>query len=161
MTFTMTAAYKEAMDFAPADEVYYDTLQFDCDGLTNPILIVNSYEPLVRAAGTFLPVIFEFTLPETAGGVRGQMTISVNGIPKAVRLAVRNVASSPYPVTATYRQYIGTSMTPDAYLPVPLSVSQVKETPLGFSVTATAPDLTGAYFPRRLMTTADFPGCRI
>lgn len=154
----LTAAIKEAYANAPGDVTYYDTLQIDHEDFAAPILIVNSHAPTTRTEGEFLPVRFDFKLPETAGSVRGEMTISIAGVPASVRAAIRNGAGTRAPVTVTYRQYVNSDLDPSAEYPVPLSISAVRETYAGIEMTALAPDLTGLPFPRRLMTTKCLPG---
>lgn len=164
----LTDAIKEAYDVAPPDVTYYDTLQIDHADFVTPILVVNGYRSITRyiddedppTEGTFLPVLFGFRLPETAGAVRGEMLITIQGVPRSVRAAIRNAASTRTPVTVTYRQYLDDTMAADAEYPVPLTISRINETHIGIEATALAPDLTGAYFPRKLMTTKVLPGLR-
>jgi len=153
-------AIKQAYEFAPADEIYYDTLQLDNDCFTEPIKVVNSYEELVTNQGTFLPVRFDFKLPEVGSGIRGQMTITVMGVPLSARNIIRVAASQTYVTTVTYRQYLKGDMDPSAYFPVPLSVQKITENYAGIEFTAVVPDLTALYFPRRLMDTTNLPGAR-
>lgn len=156
----LTDAIKEAYANAPSTTTYYETLQIDCDDFASPILLVNSFAPTTRINGTFLPVRFEAKLPETAGGVRGEMTISITGVPKEVRAEIRNTTSSPNPITVTWRQYLNDSMSADAEFPVPLSVAAINESHTGIEIRALLPDLVGAYFPRKMMTTTKLPGLK-
>lgn len=164
-------AIKEAYERAPGDVTYYDTLEINHADFTTPIYVVRSFEginALLVADGEpvdFTPVMFDFSLPETEGGVRGEMTIAINGIPMEARTKIREGASSTDPVTVKYRQYIRTQgetgdWLPDAELPVSLNVVSVKETQLGLEASVMFPDLVGAYFPRRIMTGTAFPGLR-
>lgn len=160
----LTDAIKEAYVHAPA-VTYYDTLQIDNEDFVNPILVVDSFASITRTAGTFSPVKFDYKLPETAGGVRGEMSISIIGVPKEVRAQIRNATSGRKPFTLTYRQYIDdtdgpTSMEPDAEYPVPLSIARINESHIGIEIQALLPDLVGAYFPRKLMTTKVLPGLK-
>lgn len=155
----LTDAIKEAYAHAPA-VTYYDTLQIDNEDFVNPILVVDSFEGITRTAGNFLPVKFDYKLPETAGGVRGEMTISIIGVPKEVRAAIRNATSGRKPFTLAYRQYIDDAMEPDAEYPVPLSIARINESHIGIEIQALLPDLVGAYFPRKLMTTKVLPGLK-
>lgn len=156
----LTDAIKEAYIFAPA-VTYYDTLEFNCEVFNSPILVVNSHAPTTRNEGTFLPVIFDIRLPETAGSIRGEMVITINGLPYEIRTAIRNSVSTRSPVTIVYRQYINNTMSPSATLPVPMSISSIQETHIGIEITALMPDLMGAYFPRKLMTTKNLPGLKL
>ena len=156
----MDDAIKQAYEFAPADEIYYDTLQIDNDCFTEPLKIVASYEELVTNQGRFLPVIFDFKLPEVGSGIRGQMTFSIMGMPLSARSIIRTAAQYTYVTTVTYRQYLQGEMEPSAYFPVPLSVQKISETYTGVEFTAVVPDLTALYFPRRLMDAYNLPGAR-
>lgn len=153
----LTDAIKEAYEYAPQDVIYYDTLEINHDDLEVPILIVNSHVPFTATLGTFLPVSFGFTLPETIGGSVGNLNISIDGIPGQVRSILRAISQTRTPITATYRQYLEGSAEPDAEL-LPLQIISVKETYTGVVAVATMPDLAGAFFPRKLMTSELLPG---
>ena len=149
----LTDAIKEAYEHAPADLTYYDTLEIACAEMGDAIRVVVSHQELTTNDGTFLPVpTIDFSLPETAGSVRGQMTIRVPGVPLVVREKVRLAALARSPITVKYRQYLEGEMEADAELPALLSVTDIRETWAGIEITAMLPDLVGAYFPRRLMT---------
>lgn len=151
----LTDAIKEAYEYAPGDVVYYDTLEIDHTSFTESLKVVRGYREMTFDEGTFIPVMFTFSLPETAGSVRGQMQITIHGISRAVRAAIRYAASTTSPISVTYRQYINTTTSPDAELPVPLQVVSIRETFAGIEATAMLPDLVNALFPRRLMTWAN------
>jgi len=165
-------AIKEAYEFAPADIIYFDTLEIMHNDLDESIKVVRSYRGITTEDGTFIPVMFDFALPKTEGGVRGEMVVTLNGIPLSARASIRSITGKVDPVTVMYRQYIKNTTdypdptidpdpwTADASLPVALSVTQIKETRMGIEARACFPDLVGLYFPRRLMTTTDFPGLR-
>ena len=149
----LTDAIKEAYEHAPANLTYYDTLEIACAEMGDAIRVVVSHQELTTNDGTFLPVpTIDFSLPETAGSVRGQMTIRVPGVPLVVREKVRLAALARSPITVKYRQYLEGEMEADAELPALLSVTDIRETWAGIEITAMLPDLVGAYFPRRLMT---------
>ena len=157
----LSDAIVEAYEHAPADVTYFDTLEITHQSFLETIKVVQSGAKLTTNQGEFLPVNFSFALPETEGSVRGEMTIKVNFLPKEARVKIREAALTRYKISVIYRQYIGSSLDPDAELPNPLQVSTVKETPTGIEVNAMFPDLIGAYFPRRLMTVSELPGCRV
>ena len=149
----LTDAIREAYEHAPANLTYYDTLEIACAEMGDAIRVVVSHQELTTNDGTFLPVpTIDFSLPETAGSVRGQMTIRVPGVPLVVREKVRLAALARSPITVKYRQYLEGEMEADAELPALLSVTDIRETWAGIEITAMLPDLVGAYFPRRLMT---------
>ena len=151
----LTDAIKEAYEYAPANVTYYDTLKITHALLVpDPILIVRDYKKTVRNMGTFLPVMFDFSLPETSGAVRGEMTISVTGLPKLARKTLQNLAllSVVDPIQIYYQQYINDEMEPDAELPLPMSETSIRETYTGVEITAMLPDLVNAFMPRKLMT---------
>ena len=149
----LTDAIKEAYEHAPANLTYYDTLEIACAEMGDAIRVVVSHQELTTNDGTFLPVpTIDFSLPETAGSVRGKMTIRVPGVPLVVREKVRLAALARSPITVKYRQYLEGEMEADAELPALLSVTDIRETWAGIEITAMLPDLVGAYFPRRLMT---------
>lgn len=150
----LSDAIKEAYEYAPGNVTYYDTLEIDHASFSESVKVVRGHRPITVDQGTFVPVLFDFALPETSGSVRGQMTISINGVSRAVREAVRAAAMTTSPVTVLYRQYITGNASPDAELPVPLSIVSIRETFTGLEVLAMLPDLGNMLFPRRLMTWA-------
>jgi hypothetical protein len=161
----LTDAIKEAYANAP-DVTYYEVLIIENVNLSSSIFLVNSFAPITRivpttgVSGTFLPVRFEAQLPEISGGTRGEMVISVIGVPKEVRAEIRNATSNTEPFYVTWAQYIDDSATADAEFPVPLSIATIPETHMGIEIRALLPDLVGAYFPRMLMTTSALPGLK-
>jgi hypothetical protein len=155
----LSDAIKEAYECAPSDVTYYDTLEIDHASFTTPIRVVRSYRALSTNQGEYLPVMFDFSLPETEGGVRGEMKITLSGVPKEARVKIREAATSRNPVSVMWRQYIAEDSDPDAELPVALQVSSIKETATGVEASAMFPDLVGAPFPRRMMTVKELPGC--
>lgn len=157
----LSDAIKEAYEHAPADVAFYDTLQIDHQSFLTPIRVVRSHRSLSTNQGDFLPVMFDFSLPETEGGVRGEMTITVSCLPKDAMVKIREASCTRYKIEVTYRQYLEGNADPDAELPVPLQISSIKETHTGIEAKAMLPDLEGAYFPRRLMTVAALPGGRV
>lgn len=157
----LSDAIKEAYEHAPADVAFYDTLQIDHQSFIEPILVVRSHRTLSTNQGDYLPVMFDFALPETEGGVRGEMTITVNCLPKEAMVKIREAACTRQKIEVTYRQYLEGNLDPDAELPVSLQISSIKETHTGIEAKALLPDLEGAYFPRRVMTVAALPGGRV
>jgi len=174
-------AIKEAYELAPASIIYFDTLEILHDDLpadtnapyNHSIKVVRSYRSITTNDGTFSPVMFDFALPETEGSVRGEMVITLVGIPLAARTSIRTITSA-YTKFATikYRQYFKntatwtnpevdpTSWDASASLDQELYVTQIKETREGMEAHACFPDLIGKFFPRRLMTVTTFPGLR-
>jgi hypothetical protein len=159
---TIDEASRQAYEFVTEDVTFYDTLEIDHASFSEPVMVVNSFAQLVTGQGTFYPVQFTFVLPDTEGAVRGEMTISVQYITVEARQAIRAAATDPNEITVKYRQYIeGNLDNPDAELPTLLYVSSVTETSSGVEAKALLPDLIGQYFPRRMMTVASLPGCRL
>lgn len=156
-------AIKEAYEYAPSDITYWDTLDIWHESFSTGMLVVNGYRPIQTKKGVYLPVNFSVTLPETEGSVRGEMFINVDFLPKKAMIKIREASTSRTKITVKYRQYItiGPNAEPDAELPVPLQVTNIKETHIGVSITAMFPDLIGSYFPRRLMTVEALPGGRV
>lgn len=156
-------AVKEAYEYAPQDITYWDTFEIDHDSFSTPIFIVNDFKELITAQGTFIPVPFEFSLPESNSGVRGELSIKIKGIPVNERLKIRSVASSRYKLTLHYRQYLteGVASNPDAEYPVLLQCVSISETDVGIEIKAGLSGLTNTNFPRRIMSIQDLPGADI
>ena len=158
MPTLLNDAIKEAYEYAPQDITYWDTLEFDHQSFIETIKIVNSYKELVTLQGTFLPVLFECTLPEKNSGVRGEMVIKIKGIPVAERKQIRAVTSSRHKTIISYRQYIAENDNPDTEYPILFQVVAVSENDAGIEIKASLSGLLGAKFPRRIMTVQDIPG---
>lgn len=154
-------AIKEAYEYAPQDITYWDTLEIDHQFFTTTIKIVNSYKELVTLQGTFIPVIFECSLPENNSGVRGEISIKIKGIPITERKKIREVTSSRHKVTIHYRQYIAESANPDSEYPVLFQVISISENDVGIEIKASLSGLISAKFPRRLMNVQELPGAMI
>lgn len=154
----MNEAIREAYENAPQDVVYYDTLEIMHTSLEDSIRIVKSWQPLETLQGTFLPLHFDFTLPETEGCVRGEMTITLSLISRDLRELIRSAIGLSTKIEIKYRQYLAPGTDPDAELPVNLQVSGIQETSSAISIRAMFPDLIGLQFPRRIMMAAGLPG---
>ncbi|MCA1944963.1 MAG: DUF1833 domain-containing protein [Desulfovibrio sp.] len=153
-----SAAMREAYANAtPA--TYYATLEFSCADLTESIRVVDSDRELVTAdAGTFVPVHFEVYLPETEGGVRGELKIDVTCLPREAIEALRDISGATAPIYIQYREYLAPNQAASAWLPTQPQVSEIVRTFTGVTITARLPDLVGAKGPRRMMTAATLPG---
>lgn len=152
-------AIKEAYEYAPKDITYWDTLKIDHQSFVNPIMIVNDYRPFVSLQGTYIPVLFNFTLPELSSGVVGELSININCIPIEERKIIRAIASSRYTATIEYRQYIAENADPDVEYAIPFQAVSVAESDIGIEIKAILSGVFSAKFPRRLMTTQTLPGC--
>ena len=158
MPITLTDAIKEAYEYAPGDITYWDTLEFNHNSFAEPIRIVNSDKALDTNQGVFEPVHFDTALPEESSGVKGEMSISIQAIPYAIRKDIRGIASSRVKMTITYRQYIVEAGDPDATVPIDLQTVGVTENEVGIEIRACLSGLMAAKFPRRIMLTQDILG---
>lgn len=154
----MNEAIKEAYENAPQDVVYYDTLEIMHSSFEESIKLVRSWQPIETLQGTFLPLLFDFTLPETEGGVRGEMTITLTLISRALRELIRSASGLSTKIEIKYRQYLAPETDPDAEIPVNLQIAGIQETPSAIIIRAMFPDLVGLSFPRRIMMASDLPG---
>ncbi len=158
----MSDAIKEAYAHAPQEVTYYDTLEIMHASFTESIKVVVSDAPLTTPQGEYLACPnLSVTLPETEGGVRGQLEITIPFLPRDAQVAIKEAAHSRTPVTIKYRQYLGENIAPDAELPVPLQVESITQTHHQVTAIAMFPDLNNASFPRRLMTALNLPGGRV
>lgn len=157
----MSDAIQEAYANAP-DVPFFDTFEITHSDFTDSIRVVVSWRELVTNRGRFIPVPgLSFTLAETTGSVRGQVKITLPGLPAEVRTRIRGSVGTRNPVRMLYRQYLEGQMDPDVEMPAPFTLTNISETPTGVEATAMAPDLIGAYLPRRLMTVQTCPGLRM
>jgi len=165
----MSEAIQEAYAYADPDVTLYETFELahssweDSDG-SNSILLVNSDRQLLTADGTFMPVTFEASLPETESSVRGQLRLTVSFLPKAYRDLLWEVSQAPEtdPVYLYYRQYTGGGVAEEAAaeLPVPLVVNTMEFTDEQTLIDALYPDLVNIPFGRRIMSVTELPGAR-
>lgn len=164
----MTALIEEAYERAPANVIYYDTLEISDNVVGHdPILIVRSMRRITTNQGTFQPVMFDFALPGTEGGVSAEMTATIEGVTSEARQYIRAAAMSTTPVSVHYRQYISTDPNndpadwdPDVDVTTPIQVKEIKETMNGIEAMASFPDLVNKPFGRLLMSAILFPGMR-
>lgn len=156
----LSDAIKEAYEFAPADITYFDTLTITHSSFLAPIMVVNSRKSLLTQQGTYLPVGFNLSLPETNAGVQGELKITINFLPSEAQTKIQNAALTRSPVKVKYRQYIreGSSAGPDAEIPVSMNIISIQQTTLGIESSARFPDMDTAVFPRDVMTVQDCPG---
>jgi hypothetical protein len=157
---TLDTAIEEAYSDVTQDVVFYDTLEFTDAATGTKVQIVQSGEPLETPQGTFLPCRFGCKHPDTEGGVVGSLQITVDFLPKAAQRWILDTCRARGTVSVLWRQYLGPNREPDAWYPVPLSITSVEQTYVGIVVTATFPLLTAMKFPRRIMTTEALPGGR-
>lgn len=157
---TLDAAIEEAYSNVSQEIVYYDTLEFTDEKSGDTVQIVHSGEPLETPQGTYAPCRFGCKHPDTEGGVVGSLQITVDFLPRAAQKWILETCKIRGAVTVIWRQYLGPGQEPDAWYPVPLSVTSIEQSYTGVVITATFPLLTAMKFPRRLMTAEALPGGR-
>jgi len=171
----MNEAIQEAYAYADPEVTIYETFElihsswsgFDSDSDSDTdasILLVDSDRVLVTADGTFQPVTFTASLPETESSVRGQLKLTISFLPKEYRDMLWEASQSPEtdPVYLYYRQYIGEGAEEEAAaeLPVPLVVNTIEFTDEQTLINALYPDLVNIPFGRRIMSVTELPGAR-
>ena len=159
----MSEAIKEAYAYAGNATTIYETVELTHTAFTEPICLVNSPLKLVTAMGEFSPVVFDASLPDTEGGVRGQLQIDIDFLPTKYRKLFYAVSRESESVLLYYRQYTseGENAQPALELPVALSVSAFEFDQDKVTITALYPDLVNIAFCRRIMTTETLPGGRV
>ena len=171
MSMDMNAAIQEAYAYADPDVTIYETFELshssweDSDSdAPGPILLVDSNRTLLTADGTFQPVTFEASMPETESAVRGQLKLTISFLPKAYCDMVWEASQTPEedPVYLYYRQYTGEGALEEASaeLPVAMTVDSVEFDDERTFVNALYPDLVNIPFGRRIMTATNLPGAR-
>lgn len=159
----ITEAMKEAYAYADPEITTWETFEFTNAGWPGePILLVNSTRVLVTADGTFNPVKFEASLPETESSVRGQLQLTIGFLPSLLCKKLWAASQTVLPVYLYYRQYIeeGPSAEASAELPVPLVVNTVQFSDEQTVINALYPDLVNIPMGRRIMTATQLPGGR-
>lgn len=157
---TLNQAMEQAYAESSLGAVFYDTLEFVDAASGSKIQIVQSGEPLETPQGTFIPCRFGCKHPDTESGIVGSMQITVDFLPRSAQKWILETCRARGSVSVIWRQYLGANMEPDAWYPVPLSITSVEQTHTGVVVTATFPLLTAMKFPRRIMTSETLPGGR-
>lgn len=161
---SFTAAYKEAVMYADGGVIHYDCLTITSSDTTDEIAIVDSYEPLLTAQGTYLACPFELKPPETEGSVVGKLEVSVKFLPKAARIWLQEQSTNGATMSIIWRQYLGEGATvqPDFECRVPFYVTKVDIIAGGVAaLTATLPDLINTPLCKKLMTKDILPGMAI
>ena len=159
----ITEAMKEAYAYADPEVTTWETFEFTNEGWPGePILLVNSARELETADGTFRPVNFQASLPETESSVRGQLQLTIDFLPVALCKKIWAAAQGTSPILLYYRQYIeeGPSAESAAELPVPLVVNNVEFSDERTVISALYPDLVNIPMGRRIMTATELPGAR-
>lgn len=159
----ITEAMKEAYAYADPLVVTWETFEFtNLDWPGEPILLANSPRLLVTADGTFQPVTFAASLPETESSVRGQLQLTIDFLPALLCKKLWAAAQGVFPTLLYYRQYIeeGAGAEAAAELPVPLVVNSVRFSDERTIVSALYPDLVNIPMGRRIMTATALPGGR-
>lgn len=157
---TLDQAMEQAYSESSLGAIFYDTLEFTDAATGTKIQIVHSGESLETPQGTFIPCRFGCKHPETETGVVGSIQITVDFLPRSAQRWILETCRARGSVSVIWRQYLGANMEPDAWYPVPLSITSVEQTHTGVTVTATFPLLTAMKFPRRIMTSEALPGGR-
>lgn len=159
----MTEAIMEAYAYADPDITIYETLEISHSSWLDSIFLVNDHRELSTLQGTYQPVKFDIALPETEEAVRGEMTVTIEFLPKEYRDKLYEAAGLSDMLKIQYRQYIAADSDPDAELPVALTVSNVAFDTEAYTTELTAlyPDLVNLPFCRRIMTTTALPGGKV
>ena len=171
----MNEAIQEAYAYADPDVTIYETFElihsswaeYDSDSDSDfgaSIFLVDSDRELLTADGTYKPVTFSASMPETESSVRGQLKLTISFLPKMYRDMLWDASQAPEtdPVYLYYRQYTGGGSAEEASaeLPVPLVVNSVEFDDGQTIVNALYPDLVNIPFGRRIMTATNLPGAR-
>ena len=151
-------AIKEAYEYAPGDITYYDTLKFHHSSFISDILIVRSYKEFKTKQGTFIPVHFEFSLPESTSNVTGELQITLFAVSIEERLKIRKVVGSRDVMEITYCQYIEENTDPDLDFALPMQTTSIVENDIKIEIKAVLSDLNTMTFPKKIMTTQLLPG---
>lgn len=157
----MSEAIQEAYAYADHNITIYETLELTHTSFVPSIKLVDSPHILVVTQGSFQPVNFEVTLPETESSVRGQMKVSIRFLLMAYRELLYASSKTSDPVYMYYRQYISGDSDPQAELPVALTINTMEFTDELVVLNALYPDLMNINICRRLMTARELPGCQI
>jgi hypothetical protein len=158
----LSDAIKEAYAYAH-NTVIWETFALTHVIWPEPILLVDSPTELVTAQGTYQPVTFSASLPETESSVRGQLQLDVEFLPTAYRNLIFAASQEDASIYLRYRQYMseGETAEPVMELPVALSVSSVEFSDTTTTITALYPDLVNIVLGRRIMTATALPGGRV
>lgn len=88
---TVSANALRAMLAQETAEVFLVCLTISHPTFAEPYRLVNDYNPLVRAAGTFTPFAFDVSLPNEQDDQLPQPTLTIDNIDNTILKAVRTV----------------------------------------------------------------------
>lgn len=159
------AAWEEAAAYAPADDVFIDTLEISNPKLVSAVRVCNSFEPLVVGGMTFQPFYFEISLPEVAASSLPQMKVGIGNFSAELRAALRLIKTSDTGTTVKYRQYRIENTVPilGDYMDLPMPVASI-DIPSGdamISVTCEPTNIVNLPLHRKFYTVSHFPGLKV
>ena len=161
----LDAAIREAYASVPDRMVYYDTLELNHPSFTDPVRVVNSYDPLTvtdpdLGTLTFQPCAFRFKLPEVKPNTVPELVVEIDNVSREIGRALHDaVYNSTDPITLLYRNYAddGTAQAVFAF-PYPMVLKSVTIDKYRVQGKAAFPDLVNRQFPNETYSLARFPG---
>ena len=108
---------------------------------------------------TFIPVPFEFELPEADGEGQQDMRLSIANVSRLLmdELERANATTPPEPILLEYRAYLNDDPAPTPDPPLRLYFSEVEATPTAISGVASRTDVINRRFPFAVYTIERFP----
>lgn len=175
---SLTDALAEAAALAPAEEIFYETIEFrhpdfvDENGDADSLRLVADTQDLVAPLEAEAPIkggqwvtfnrsrIAGVYRPPIEPGATPEIEITVDGVSRAIIRYLDLAMESASPLTMAYRVYLDSAIADGPQMdPVPtFEVSEITVTLAGVKLKArTKIDLRGA-FPVKQYTIAEFPG---
>jgi len=162
MNNLLKEALKQAYVRAQADVVVLHTLEFTHEDMTEPLRIVqgnDAQELWVDGAPVeFLPVPFEFVLPETTDTLP-ELVLAVDDVMGEASAFVRQFAGTASPVTVLYRPFLeADKQTPQIDPPLQMFLKDAVVKDGVFRARAIIHDFVNKKFPNELYHVKAFPG---
>ena len=163
MNTALEEAIKEAYALAPAGVVYYHTLEFYHERMSESIYVVQGFRHQVLTLEndqdkTFLAMAFDFTLPATNEGGLQELNLVVDNVENRVSNFCKEAVLFPAPVEVIYRPYLSTDTSgPQLDPPLRLFLLNVRIADAQVSARAVPADFLNLKFPTELYDSRRFP----
>jgi len=159
----MTEALKEAYASAPTNVRTYETIQISSDVIEEPIYLVQDSKELVATLETseevtFLPIWFNFNLPNAGENGRQDLSISIDNVNRQVSDFINLAKDSASPIIITYRPFLSSDLSqPQLDPPLSLTLQDVVITLMTVQGRAIFSDVINKKWPTEYYTRSRFP----
>lgn len=167
----LSEALKEAYASAPNNIVIVHTLEIRHPAFSEPIRVVNDYQPVEAALEANAPLnpgelvtyqafSFELTLPEVMEKGIPELGIKIDNVSREIIRNIELAIPQPDKLEVTYRAYLSNDLAagPHNDPPLHLTITSIEADAFAINAKASIADFINKKFPNKEYDETRFPG---